>query len=491
MSFEKCRFMRCLACLSLGLSSFFLLVIFPALIPADCRANEIASISSGDFHNLLLRQDGSLWAWGANYNSQLGDGSTTARFSPVRVGSDTTWAVIDAGGDHNLAIKADGSLWAWGFNQYGQVGDGTVLRAALPFPIDPGPWSAISAGDIHSLGIRNGALFGWGNNWQGQIGTPPASPQVYPAQIGSAIDWVGVSAGVYHSVALQSNGAVYTWGSNSYGQLGDPGIAVKSTTPREIPLSATSTAVKVVAGQWHTMALLEDGSIWVWGDNRFGQIGIPGATGLVPKKLNTDTDWIDIAAGATHSMALKANGTLWAWGDNQEGQYGDGTKTRSNIPVQIGAETDWLAIAGGERHTFAVKANNLYHWTWGDNLLGQLGDNTWAEELLEAEDTDSDGIPDNQDPCINALPIRNYATSTEYYTTLANALNDNQLADGQEVLLQQCGYYENIVLDKDVAITISGGHDCGYFPMAGLSSAIRGSMTVSNGTLVIENIVLE
>jgi alpha-tubulin suppressor-like RCC1 family protein len=106
----------------------------------------------------------------------------------------------------------------------------------------------------------------------------------------------------------------------------------------------------------HVIAIKTDGSLWAWGDNRFGQLGI-GVNGIdendlsanrnTPVRIGTDTNWTAIAAGGRYTIALKENGSLYAWGDNTYGQLGNGTNTSNNAPIQVGTTNDWKAISAG------------------------------------------------------------------------------------------------------------------------------------------------
>ena len=150
------------------------------------------SVSAGDSHTVAKRSDGTLWAWGANFDGQLGDGTLATRSVPTQIGSATNWAAVSAGDAHTLATRSDGTLWAWGRNVEGRLGDGTTVAKSVP------------------------------------------------TQIGTATNWVSVSAGDYHSLATRSTGArgallgqpetLWAWGYNVYGQLGD-GTTVDKSVP--------------------------------------------------------------------------------------------------------------------------------------------------------------------------------------------------------------------------------------------------------------------
>ena len=140
------------------------------------------AVSAGGYHNLALKSDGSLWAWGANYYGQLGlgnDGSGTERSSPEQVGTDTNWVAISAGYDFSLALKSDGTLWAWG----PRLGSATLTIDNLPVQVGTdSDWAAIAAGgNGHALALKsNGAVYAWGENYLGQLGLGDTNGQNFP-----------------------------------------------------------------------------------------------------------------------------------------------------------------------------------------------------------------------------------------------------------------------------------------------------------------------
>jgi alpha-tubulin suppressor-like RCC1 family protein len=342
-------------------------------------------VASGGAHSLILKSDGTLWAWGQNSHGQLGDGTKAETTIPVQIGKDSDWVAIATGRDHSLALKSDGTLWAWGKNSHGQLGDGTKADKTVPARIGKGTnWIGIEAGDLHSVGLKSdGTLWAWGNNSHGQLGDGTTVDKTAPVQIGKDAPWARVSAGAFHTVALKKDMTLWAWGNNSHGQLGEGTTKDKAAPVR---IGTEARWVSVSAGDYHTVALnLCDGclstyTLWAWGINKYGQLGDGTTTDRTsPIRIGTDTIWAKVAAGSHHALALKKDGTLWAWGVNSGGQLGDGTTENKNSPVRIGTQATWISVSAGRLHSLALKSDDTL-WSWGGNSHGQLGDGTTADK---------------------------------------------------------------------------------------------------------------
>ncbi|MDN3692360.1 T9SS type A sorting domain-containing protein [Chryseobacterium tructae] len=185
-------------------------------------------------------------------------------------------------------------------------------------------------------------------------------------------------AGNYYSVAIKADGTLWTWGDNYYGQLGD-GTNANKNTPTQVGTAADW--VNIAAGDDYVLAIRSNGTLWSWGYNYYGQLG--DGTFIkkdTPIQIGTENDWQIVASGSSHSLAIKTNGTLWSWGKNNEGELGDGTKINKKVPIQIGTDTNWKNIEGGLSHTVAVKTDGTF-WAWGNNTFGQLGDGTAISKI--------------------------------------------------------------------------------------------------------------
>ena len=388
---------------------------------------------SPEYHALFLKTDGSLWAIGNNLFGQLGNGNTTSQTGiPVQIGTDHNWRAIVAGSHysfglkndnsfyawgrnqhaqfgngenkntiklinsntfwkeiassvasyngHTLAIQNDGTLWAWGPNNDGQLGNGsTYTHQTLPLKVgNDNNWSKITNGFHFSLAINDdGVLWAWGRNSRRQLGLAGStSNKTSPVLVNNDSDWVDISAGAEFVIALKNNGTLWSWGYNNYGQLGD-GSTNTLETPTQIGSDTNWAAVS--AGYSHAMGLKADSTLWTWGSNQHGQLGRPGLTGI-PTQVGTDK-WIYIAAGGLHALGIKSDSTLWAWGRNLYAQLGDDTETNRSTPTKIGNDSTWISVSAGYEHSLGLQADSNL-WAWGRNGTGQLGDTATYHDFL-------------------------------------------------------------------------------------------------------------
>lgn len=329
--------------------------------------------AGGSDFALLIKPDGSLWAWGENTYGQLGLGDTaTIRVVASRVGDETDWTAVACGDYHSLAVKADGSLWSWGANSFGQLGLGDTDARTTPARIGTdNDWVAVAGGDRHSMALKSdGSLWAWGVNGYGQLGVDDTATRLTPTRVGTDADWASVSCGAEHTVALKTDGSLWSWGKNLRSQLG-----LGDTTSRlsPVPVGSDTDWAVVSCGDEDCRALKTDGSLWAWGYNNFGQLGFGDTTiRAVPTKVETDTDWAEVACGDDHTLAVKTDGSLWSWGANSFGNLGTGDTLAYWEPTHVGSDTDWSHPSCGDDDSAAFKPDRGL-WTWGSNLWAQLG----------------------------------------------------------------------------------------------------------------------
>src|SRR5215208_921824 len=322
-----------------------------------------------------------VWAWGSNGAGQLGDCSTTDRTTPVKVSNLSGIKDVAVGCNHSLAVKEDGTVWAWGFNGAGQLGDGTTTDRYTPVKVSGlSGIKGIAGGCNHSLALKeDGTMWAWGANHWGQLGNGSWDRDAHPTpvQVGGITGVKDLAGGWQHSLAVKEDGTAWAWGSNEYGQLGDGTTTIIRTSP--VKISGLSGVKDLAGGRQHSLAVKEDGTVWAWGDNYYGQLGDGTTTDrTTPVQVSGLSSVKDVSSGAFHSLAVKEDGTVWAWGSNGNRALGGGTTTDRTTPVRVSGLSGVKDIAGGFQHSLALK-NDGTVWAWGGNGYGQLGSGNYFE----------------------------------------------------------------------------------------------------------------
>jgi len=325
-----------------------------------------------------------LYSWGGNNYGQLGLGNTTSYSSPKQIGSPQIWSTISSFGKtiHFLALKSDGTLWSWGQNNYGQLGLGN--RTSYSSPKQVGAltnWLKISAGYYNSFAIKtNGTLWAWGGDVQswGILGLGNITAYSSPKQVGSLTNWSAVASGFRVSIASKTDGTLWVWGNNYFGTLGlnsSSGYSISSP----VQVGSLTNWLKVSSGYGSVFSIKTDGTLWAWGYNSAasGVLGLNSAAYkfISPNQVGSLTTWANITTGSSSpgfSLATKTDGTLWGWGNGSQGNLGLGNTNNYSSPKQIGALTTWSVVSAGPFTSFAVKTDGTL-WSWGKNDFGQLG----------------------------------------------------------------------------------------------------------------------
>jgi len=411
------------------------------------------------YHSVGLHIDGTVYTWGNNSNGQLGDNTTTRRETPGKVlkgaYSGTTYlgddnnnkiTAVALGNSHSIALAADGTVYSWGNNGCGQLGDNSSTQRETPVRVLKGAYSgttylgddsnnkitAVALGYVHSIALAaDGTVYSWGCNSHGRLGDNTTIWRDTPVRVlkgayngttylGDDINnkITAVALGGSHSIALAEDGTLYSWGNNSNGQLGDNTITQRDTPVRVLKGDYNGTTYlgdasnnKIIAfalSEYNSIALAEDGTVYTWGYNWFGQIGdntttkretpvrvLKGAyNGTTYLGDDSNNKIIAVATGYCYCIALAEDGTVYSWGYNGNGRLGDNTTTQRETPVRVlkgaysgttylgdNSSNKIIAVTAGYSHSIALAADGT-GYSWGDNLFGRLGDNTTTDRHI-------------------------------------------------------------------------------------------------------------
>ena len=296
----------------------------------------VFAVSTGYEYTMILKTDRSLWATGSNHayfggyydlGGWLGDGTGTSKTTPEQIMTDVS--AVFCGNYHTMILKTNGTLWATGLNNYGQFGDGTTTNISVPMQVMTGV-SAVSCGHAHTMILKtDGTLWATGLNQYGQCGNGTTANITIPVQVMTGVS--KVSASGYHTMTLKTDGTLWASGHNDQGQLGD-----STNTDKSISVYVMSEVSAVSCGGNHTMILKTDGSLWATGLNTSGQLGDCTVVTNRYTPVLVMTDVSAVSCGDNYSMILKTDGSLWSAGANQNGQFGNGTNSNINsTPVQV------------------------------------------------------------------------------------------------------------------------------------------------------------
>jgi len=357
---------------------FLLLALCWSKVDAQCWK----SISTGTNHTLALKADGTLWGWGSNQTYLLGEATPPNQSSniPIQIGADTDWGFICASSYVSFAIKTDGTLWGWGT----YPGYYNVLPSIVTVPTQIGTasdWKMVSSDFQHHLAIKtDGTLWSWcpptGGNQYGELGNGTTNPSNIPTQVGTDTDWDIASAGTFYSLALKTDGTLWAWGQDTYGALGAPS-ASPGTYYTPVKIGTATDWITISAGIRHSHAIKSDGSLWSWGANDKGQLGDGTLVNKnSPVRIGTDNNWKLVTGRGYSTFAIKNNGDLYGWGDNLNGTLGDGSNTNRISPVHISPGIAWKNISGKFLFSIGLKADNTIVSTGQNTPFPYLGNGT-------------------------------------------------------------------------------------------------------------------
>ncbi|MBV7440983.1 hypothetical protein KRX57_06080 [Weeksellaceae bacterium TAE3-ERU29] len=340
--------------------------------------NFLSNLSSGDKHTLFINKKGELYGWGYNQSGEL-EGNET-KISPKLI-NNGEWKSISCGYSSSIGIKKDGTLWGTGENGLGQLGINNTDNQSQFIQIGTeNNWVEARLGYQHGIALKkDGTIWTWGSNQFFQLGKADDAPSLAPIQVGTENDWIHVFAGHNSSFAIKKDGSLWAWGYNYAGQLG---IGSTSHTPNPTKIESDKKWKYISVGISFVAGIKEDGSLWTWGRNYFGELGnglgdkTQNNNSSIPVKVESDKKWKKISLGKENAIALKEDNTLWIWGNNVFGKLGIGEKPDYNFfvnkPTKVNDETDWVDVSSGERFNIALKKDGSF-WGWGSNRYYELG----------------------------------------------------------------------------------------------------------------------
>ena len=334
---------------------------------------EITQIEFGAAHTAAVLSDESLWMWGRNAEGELGDGTKEASAVPIKILDSVSSVVL--GGYSTAAIKTDGSLWMWG-----QGGDSIIhydhlISANAPQMIMNDVKSVSLGYDFAAVIKTDGSLWTWGYNGYGQLGDGTKTNHYSDSPVKVMDDVSKVVLGHSTALALKTDGSLWSWGLNDDCVLGT-GDTFSTYEPVKI-----LDNVKDFDFFYHAAALVNSSpgltdSLWVWGENRSGEIG-DGTTSakLAPLEILHDVSCFSLGGGCT--AALKNDGTVLTWGSNSNYRLGDGTSQERFTPVAVMDSVSRLKMDGGNGK--ALKSDGSL-WSWGLNEYGAVGNGTTEDQ---------------------------------------------------------------------------------------------------------------
>ncbi|MFC1482615.1 RCC1 domain-containing protein [Myxococcota bacterium] len=308
----------------------------PALVSS---LSGVQRMCAGADHSCALLIDGSAWCWGYNSSGGLGDGTQVSSSIPVPVIGLSDVIFLSCGWNHTCAIMADSQAFCWGYNYDGQVGSGSEEIDVLePESVDLIGVTSISTGAYYSCAsIEDGTIWCWGTNEYGNLGNgqPTSTSSPYPVQVSTEIDALSLSATSVSSTtcAITDDQTLICWGANHTGSIGDGTYDNIRTTP--VTITELSGVAFATVGAVHSCAATVNGQPFCWGglntQYNQGQLGNGSFSGSsTPQPIINLVDVVVIKGGFNHSCAITSDGSVWCWGDNSHGELGVGNHVSSS-----------------------------------------------------------------------------------------------------------------------------------------------------------------
>ncbi|MBU1241356.1 hypothetical protein KKF84_20945 [Myxococcota bacterium] len=449
----------------------------------NCQRARWAKVTSQYFTTCALGYVSEVWCWGKNSSGQLGPsaGGVTYTATPMRVADLDNIVDLESGVSSFCALRSDDTVMCWGENIEGVLGvDASIVYSATPLVIAGlTDTVSLSVGYNHACAVDSaGTVHCWGANNYGQLGDGTLVVSATPVLVDLPVPIQFVRSNNSNSCALTTAGEVYCWGGNSIGELG---IGSPSPTRSATPLTIDATGVftDLGAGAGHFCAVKDDGTLWCWGFNNYGQLGDGTVTtSFGPVQAVDVVDAVRFGGGYLHSCYVNSGGATYCWGYNSSGDLGDGTVTNSNVPVEVLGGHTAVALTSSKWHHNCMLDVEGDIYCWGLNSTGQVGSGYFAlavsspvpilptREIAlcsDGLDNDMDGIADCDDPDCDNLGA---CTSEDTVSRCSDNLDNDgdgfiDCLDPQCAGLTVCGP-ENTTLRCSDGIDndLSGAVDC-------------------------------
>jgi len=425
----------------------------------------VVEVAAGSAHSYALKSDGTVWAWGNNASGQLGNGTTTPQTIPIQVSALSSVRTIASGHDFGLAAVTNGPVYAWGNNSSGQLGDNSTNNAATPVPVSGlSNAIAVAGGFGHSAALTaDRAAHAWGQNSFGQLGDATTNASLVPVLVPDGSMGLGLAAGDDHTVLIKLDGHVWTFGRNDFGQLGINGTN-NSAIPTIVNGAKAGAEINLTGA-----ALRADGTVWTWGYGLSDALGDTTIASRATAGMVSNLSEVQkIVTGATfltshsgHFLALRMDGTVWAWGDNQFGQIGVGpVESLPGYPVQVPGLSNITSVAANGSMSFALRDDQTL-WAWGYNDAGNLGTGGRSFPLLPVRINVSNVVAVSAGWFFSAILKDDGTVWTaglnNYYSTLGHTNTDDgyrslihrQVPGLSNVVAIDCGNFHTLALKDD------------------------------------------
>ena len=388
----------------------------------------VADVDLGERSGIALKKDGTVWTWGYNQNGQIGNGTTSNAYTPVKV-IDGVRQISSVGATCG-AVKNDNSLWMWGakYTRRGEPYDGHPVRyyrsTLYPEKIMDNVLYVCIHSDVNAVIKTDGSLWMWGCNEHGYLGNGNTEDSLEPIKVLDNVKKVDISGA--HVAAIKKDGSLWMWGLNSNGQFGNG-----TTTDSMIPIKILDNVKDVFVGGYYssgqTAIIKEDDSLWISGQaNLFVGSGYNTVTNNFVKVLSEVKD-ADFNKDGSHDGAIKKDGSLWRWGNNYFGQYGNGNNNSSYSPICI--NNAYKVNAG------MIQLTSCYGVDKEQDVILSADALSDKDEWVIAEDSainySSEILERHFDSLVPYTNYNFYVLSDEYYYDPLDSSNILYLTQGQ------------------------------------------------------------